>query len=232
MSSSEAGNLTGQLYWVPDWNNAKYKTAVSRLLTALSAHVLTLPAASQAAFWGMDISCQGNWGELSSWPLDGSSSYFGTTGPNGQIPLTLSSAQSLVTLHSGLFTGKQLLTQTGDLNILEAAMRDTSRRWGLRIDSLGAVSNYGYGNTDMKGAQINMSAVQAIVGAGTTLDPYERWKTAPVVTEWATDTSIGNEFTQGATQVAQYHVSLLSSGNWPGAPTVDPGDQADRKSVV
>lgn len=46
-------------------------------------------------------------------------------------------------------------------------------------------------------------------------DPFERWKTAPFVTEWCGATLAPSEMALGDRQVQRYHISALSSGNYP-----------------
>ena len=81
----------------------------------------------------------------------------------------------------------------------------TSIGRGIRVDCLGSDDLAGGG-----------AAIGAVAGAA------NRWQTAPFITEWC-QTNLGSSgadlFVQGEQQVRQYHVSMLSSGNFTYTPS-------------
>jgi hypothetical protein len=89
---------------------------------------------------------------------------------------------------------------------------------GIRVDCLGSDALAGGG-----------TAIAAVAGAA------NRWQTAPFITEWC-QTNLGTSgmdlFVQGEAQVRQYHVSMLSSGNFATNPTTAAETTAFRQANV
>jgi hypothetical protein len=195
---------------VPDWNSDFYLSRWTALNKALGDRYGNDP---RLGF--VDIGGYGNWGEWHNWPY--TSAY---PGPLGQSQVTLDGAKAIINAVVDHFPSKLVLAQPGDSRfdashsgdpvrdvnsyILQYAL-GKSLRVGLRDDCLG-------GDVVMQNAQKALLAAQ-ILGP---IDPLDRWKTAPFVTEWCGNIVPGAKatFTGGDQQVSQYHVSMLSSGNY------------------
>ena len=83
-----------------------------------------------------------------------------------------------------------------------------------------------WGSDDLAGGG---AAIDAVAGAN------ERWRTAPFITEWCQvnlGTSGADLFIQGEKQVRDYHISMLSSGNFQSNPTSSDEVSAFRKANV
>jgi hypothetical protein len=133
----------------------------------------------------VDIGGYGDWGEWHLWKQEG-------------IRITEANMNTLMSDVVNAFPNKTTLAMTTNATFLADAMK-LSPHVGVRMDCLG--TQFG---TD--GALIDQ--VPAAL---------ERWKTAPVVTEWCNDTlgELVDEYALGDSEVAKYHISLLSSGNYP-----------------
>ncbi|MDO5696801.1 MAG: DUF4832 domain-containing protein [Dermatophilus congolensis] len=91
-----------------------------------------------------------------------------------------------------------------------------SRRVGIRNDCLGGGSVQAFAVQVLRDSQARAEA------EGLPLEdrPLDRWRVAPFVSEWCDSinpSSSDGTFAQGARQVADFHVSMLSNGNFKGA---------------
>jgi hypothetical protein len=211
---------TGTRYWIPDWNNPTYRTRLAALLTAIGDHYRNDPALAY-----IDMSGLGNWGEGHMSPFDGTNPY---PGPGGQAWITDGNAQELIEAHASAFYNKIVTVQTQPPAAFQYAMKHGTFRFGIRADCFGDVTDWG---GDMSTVQNDMTASRAILGAGTSADPFERWKTAPFHVEWCQASPLGSGGTDqarlmsnGVRQVGDWHISMVSSGNWSGYPSVDAGN--------
>lgn len=197
-------------YVIPDWNSDAYFTRLTSLLTAIANRYRNDPH-----FAWMDVSSYGNWGEMHLYPF---------TQPGGpytnstQKPITDANAQRLVNLNTSLFSNKLLVVNAEQQAALATAVASVTPPVGIRVDCLGSDGLAG-GDT----------AISAVVGAS------NRWQTAPFITEWC-QTNLGSSgmdlFVQGETQVRQYHVSMLSSGNFASNPSTSAETTAFRQANV
>ncbi len=197
-------------YLIPDWNSAAYFSRLTELLTAIANRYHDDPH-----FAWMDVSSYGNWGEMHLYPF---------TQPGGpyssstQTPITDANAQRLVNLNTSLFSNKLLVVNAEQQAALATAVASVSPPVGIRVDCLGSDGLAG-GDT----------AIGAVAGAA------NRWQTAPFITEWC-QTNLGSSgadlFVQGEAQVRQYHVSMLSSGNFAANPTTSAETAAFRQANV
>jgi hypothetical protein len=112
-------------------------------------------------------------------------------------PITQANMDTLITDVVNAFPNKTALAMTPNATFLADAM-NISPHIGVRVDCLGA-NGLGGGLVDQVPAALS------------------RWQTEPFVTEWCNGTLGGSndEFATGNQQVAQYHISMLSSGNYP-----------------
>jgi hypothetical protein len=198
------------VYLIPDWNSDAYFTRLEALLTAIAARYHDDPH-----FAWVDVFSYGNWGEWHLYPFTQPGGPYDTS---TQQPITDSNAQKLVALNATAFANKLLVINSEQPAALSAAVASKSPPIGLRVDCLGS--------DDLAGG------AAAIMGAPGAID---RWKTAPFITEWC-QVNLGSSgmdlFVQGEAQVRQYHVSMLSSGNFQTDPTSGAEATAFRQANV
>jgi Concanavalin A-like lectin/glucanases superfamily/Domain of unknown function (DUF4832) len=191
--------VDGERNFIPDWNNANYLSRWQALMQALGARYGHDPRIGI-----IDIGGAGDWGEWHDSPYEDQ-----YPGPQGQLPITDASARRIVDATLDAFPPADHLLVIRTAN--SAAVREAlgrSRRVGLRLDCLG-------GGNGMAGDRAALARVADITS--------DRWQTAPVVSEWCGTIAPGtNRFQQfGPSQVQEFHVSMLSSGNY--AKTSDGG---------
>lgn len=117
------------------------------------------------------------------------------SGPVG-TPITPENSRRLVQSVLDAFPSKYVLMMTPDAGLLREALA-LSDRVGIRVDCVG--------NDGFKGSKID-DVPEAL----------ERWRTAPWVGEWCGDTDVPDQFQLGLEQVRRYHITSLSSANFPG----------------
>lgn len=196
-------------YVIPDWNSAAYFTRLGELLNAIAARYHDDPH-----FAWVDVSSYGNWGEMHLYPF---SSKGGPYDTSTQQPITDANAQKLVQLNATAFANKLLVINSEQQAALAAAIASTSPFIGFRVDCLGSDGLAG-GNV-----------LDNVQGAP------DHWKVAPFITEWCQynlGTSGKDLFVQGEQQVRDYHVSMLSSGNFQAKPTTQAEQDAFRTANV
>jgi Domain of unknown function (DUF4832) len=199
-----AGDATN--YLIPDWNSAAYLDRLQELLQAIAARYRDEPHLGI-----IDVSGYGNYGEMHLYPFEAAYA------SSPQRPLTAASAQRLVQMHASAFPGKIVVTTTSQSDVLAAAVASTNPPIGLRIDCLGS--------DRLGGAENALGRV-----AGST----ERWKSAPVMTEWCAfniGSSGRDPLIQGEEQVRAYHVSTIGT-NFRNAPATAEQVSAFRKANV
>lgn len=125
-------------------------------------------------------------------------------GPVG-VPITPENSKRLVKSVLDAFPSKFVMMMTPDAGYLRDALA-LSDRVGIRVDCVG--------NVGFKGSRIDQVP-----------EALERWKTAPWIGEWCGDSDVADEFALGLEQVRQYHISALSSANFPGSYAKLPGPQ-------
>lgn len=192
---------------VPDWNNPGYLTAMTTLIAKLGEKYDGDP---RVAF--VDMLGYGNFGEWHSYPMN--SEY--PRSPGGQTEISTSSMNTLIEANVQAFRRTRLLSFTANRGALAKAMA-ARPDIGIRMDCLGDATG--------GSALLNIMAIPAA---------SQRWTTAPVVTEWcgsnftqpneipagpefdALRADVGKDLYQvGLGQVRRWHISLLSSGNFP-----------------
>jgi Domain of unknown function (DUF4832) len=212
MANPLIGSAPGDsdVYLIPDWNSTAYFTRLEALLSAIAMRYHDDPH-----FAWVDVSSYGNWGEMHLYPFISAGGPYDTS---TQKPITDANAQKLVGLNATAFANKLLVVNSEQTAALNAAVASVTPPIGLRVDCLGSDDLAG-------GAAAIMSAPGAI----------DRWKTAPFITEWC-QTNLGTSgadlFVQGEAQVRQYHVSMLSSGNFSTQPTSATDSAAFRQANV
>jgi Domain of unknown function (DUF4832) len=197
-------------YLIPDWNSAAYFSRLTELLTAIANRYQNDPH-----FAWMDVSSYGNWGEMHLYPFTQPGGPYATS---TQTPITDANAQRLVNLNTSLFSNKLLVINAEQQAALATAVASVKPPVGIRVDCLGSDDLAGGG-----------AAITAVTGAA------NRWQTAPFITEWC-QTNLGSSgmdlFVQGEAQVRQYHVSMLSSGNFATNPSTAAETTAFRQANV
>jgi hypothetical protein len=184
-------------YVIPDWNSTAYLDRLEELLNAISARYGDDPS-----FGFVDVMSYGNWGEFHLYPFTQAGGPYDTS---TQRPITDDNARKIVQLNATAFAKKLLVINSEQKAALAAAVASTSPLIGVRVDCLGS--------DGLAGGDNAMSGVPA---------SYDRWRTAPFITEWCQynlGSSGADLFVQGESQVRQYHISMLSSGNFQNDPS-------------
>ena len=186
----EDGWWSGDTY-IPDWNDPDFTANARNLLLALGRE---FSRDQRLAF--IDIGLFGNWGEWHMWPFK----YPAYTGAQAA---TKESREALVDMHLEAFPYTPLVMMTEDDETLMYALRK-SNFIGWRRDSLGSwVFDE---NAFMRDLRLRPDDWQIFIN---------RWKTAPVVTEFITpfDQEDPDVYERALRQVREYHVSMVSNGN-------------------
>lgn len=233
---------SGTTYSIPDWNDDFYLDRWEALMTALGNQFQDDPRLGYIDFGGY-----GTWGEQHTYPF--SEEY---PGPGGQNNATLASIQriydAVIDNFPNTFKGlnptqmRDPDTQeiSGPLSVaaVNYALRE-SMSTSLRRDCIG-------GGWWMQQATylITDAAQTAAVSANTPpqYQPAERWKYAPMLSEWCNNISPGSDvnadpnarssFSEGLTEVSDLHLSILSSGNWGGSPNLSAYPLAQQNAFI
>jgi hypothetical protein len=208
----------GVTYVIPNWNSDAYLSAVERLVASLGSRYNK----DERVEW-FELSGYGDFSENHNAfmrdtlgiPGPAPANSVATLGYYSQYQdqyITKASLSRIVNATLRAFPDTQLLTTAQNPEIVKQAMRDSPAVSGLvhpvgiRADCLGvyeppqtwAVNSYSY-----------------YVQSGDPIIPVllNRWRTAPVATEWCNFAPSGNQalFDQGVRDTVNYHVSLLSS---------------------
>lgn len=174
---------------IPDWNSEEFLSQWEELMTFLGQRYAEDPRLG----W-IDVGGYGNWGEWHSYPFEGQ-----YPGPIGQTDITLASSMRLIDAVAMNFPNTPILLNTTSPRLADVngdIHDDYSYEWsnqlwqealaiddriGVRNDCLGA----GLEQSSAKAGLLEASRYAQETGG---LDPLERWKTAPFITEycWAT----------------------------------------------
>ncbi len=207
---------------LPDWNDASFQAAWRRLMSELGTRYDQDP---RVAF--IDVGGYGNWGEGHNYPYAGA-----YPGPQGQREASVASYSTMVRAVTDAFpTARVVLAppQLGDAT--GTTQQDPS--WQALDQALTARRDLGLRNDCLGGGDVQAPALASLrkaqelseAAARDPLDtPLGRWKAAPFVTEWCDNIApsggaadSGGGFGQGADQVPDLHVSLVSNGNFQGS---------------
>ncbi len=199
-----------QNYVIPDWNSQAYLDRLDALVKAIAARYHDEPH-----FGWVDVFSYGNWGEFHLYPFNQAG---GPYDHSTQKPITDDNARLIVKRAAAAFSNKLLVLNSENPAALTEGIHTASPPVGIRVDCLGSDQLAGGGQ-----------AIDAVPGAD------QRWKTAPFITEWCQE-NIGSSgadlFVQGEQQVRDYHISMLSSGNFQSDPTSPTDAAAFRKANV
>jgi hypothetical protein len=198
----EKGWTSGSTY-VPDWNDPDFLNGFDRLMAALASRYRHHP---DLGF--IDIGGYGNFGEFHTGGFSSPTS--------GAQPATMTSILRIVDAHLKAFNpddiyGPRLIMMTDHPDALRYAL-GKSPRIGWRRDSLGYVSF-----TDSGAFEQSMEEpLRANLFAN-------RWKTAPVVTEFIAPAkqTIPGTYTLAQQHVRDFHVSLVGNGNTKDWDSID-----------
>jgi Domain of unknown function (DUF4832) len=199
-----------QKYVIPDWNSQAYLDRLDALVKAIAARYHDEPH-----FGWVDVFSYGNWGEFHLYPFNQPG---GPYDNSTQKPITDDNARLIVQRAAAAFSNKLLVLNSENPAALAEGVGTKSPPIGIRVDCLGS--------DDLAGGGAAIDAVPAA---------KNRWRTAPFVTEWC-GANIGSSgadlFIQGEQQVRDYHISMLSSGNFQSDPTSPDEAAAFRKANV
>jgi hypothetical protein len=180
---------SNQQTYAPDWNNPAFLERAQALMTALSNRF-----ADDSRVGWLDIGLYGDWGEwhVARWP-------YGVDELDAQ-PITPANARRLVDMQVQAFPNKHLLMLTANVDAL---------RYALSLSPLIGWRNNCLGTRGMGGMAENPEVLTLL---------EDRWKTAPVITEYCRSARSGDgTFELARSQVQKYHVSLVSNNgvnNW------------------
>jgi Domain of unknown function (DUF4832) len=198
-----------QKYVIPDWNSQAYLDRLEALVEAIAARYHDDPT-----FAFVDVFSYGNWGEFHLYPFNQPG---GPYDSSSQQPISDANAKLIVQRAAAAFDNKLLVLNSENKAALAEAVGTASPPIGIRVDCLGSDGLAGG------------STLDTVPGAS------ERWRTAPFITEWCQHnlgSSGANLFVQGEQQVRDYHVSMLSSGNFQSDPSSQAEVDAFRKANV
>ncbi len=208
----------GITYVVPNWNSNAYLTAVERLVASLGSRYNK----DERVEW-FELSGYGDFSENHNAfmrdtlgiPGPAPANSVATLGYYSQYQdqyITKASITRIVDATLRAFPDTQVLTTAQNAEIVKQAMRDSTyaaslaHPVGVRADCLGvyqppqtwAVNPYSYY------VQNNDPIISVLLN---------RWRTAPVATEWCNFAPNGNQalFDQAVRDTVNYHVSMLSS---------------------
>ena len=189
-------------YIIPDWNSQAYLDRLDALVKAIAARYHDEPH-----FGWVDVFSYGNWGEFHLYPFNQPGGPY----DHSQTAITDDNARLIVQRAAAAFSNKLLVLNSENPAALAEGVGTKAPPIGIRVDCLGS--------DDLAGGGAAIDAVPAA---------KNRWRTAPFITEWCQE-NIGSSgadlFIQGEQQVRDYHISMLSSGNFQSDPT-SPGDAA------
>lgn len=176
--------------YVPDWNDEDFLAGVERLMNALGERYDNDPRVSY-----LDIGIFGSYGEWHTSGLNYSSS-------NPARTMTRPNREKIIEYHLAAFPNTHLLMMTDDERSLAYALQ-LSPRIGWRRDSLG-VDHFNTAARDLERLGPEELALFE-----------ERWKTAPVVTEFMQPKyhESPGTYELAREQVERYHVSMIGNGN-------------------
>ncbi|MDO5628719.1 MAG: hypothetical protein Q4G43_10395 [Mobilicoccus sp.] len=201
---------------VPDWNSEEYLTRWEALMAALGERYEGDPRLGH-----VDTGGYGNWGEGHNWPY--MTQYRGA----GREPATVATvtriSRAVVTAFPSTFIAHNPV-EVDDLD----GRRDPAATWAALKTTLASSRTVGLRNDCLGGGSVQRSALDLLADAqaraeadGTPLldRPLDRWRVAPVITEWCDNIAPGStdgSFAQGAEQVRALHVSQVSNANFVG----------------
>lgn len=211
--------VDGETVRIPDWNDPGYLARWDGLMKALGNRYRSNPALGS-----VDTGGYGNWGEGHNWPYEGS-----YPRPTGQRSATVASLTSLVGSVARHFPQTYVMHSPFQVRIDEERRYDRSGSWQSLRAALLTTSRLGIRNDCLGGGSVQEFALNLLLdgqqqavaeGLPLTDRPLDRWRIAPVATEWCDSInpqSSDGTFAQGAKQVSSLHVSTLSNGNFKGS---------------
>ncbi|OBB22313.1 hypothetical protein A5792_06660 [Mycolicibacterium peregrinum] len=209
---------SGITHVIPDWNNATYLAAVENLVAALGNRYNK----DERVAW-FELSGYGDFSENHNAfmrdtlgiPGPAPANSIATLGYYSQYQdqyITKASIARIVNATLRAFPDTRVVTTAQNPEIVKQAMRDSPalpgvvRPVGVRADCLGvyeppqtwAVNPYS------QYVQSNDPIIPVLL---------DRWRTAPIITEWCTFAPDGNQalFDKGVKDTVNFHVSMLSS---------------------
>lgn len=195
---------------VPDWNSGEFQQRWADLMKHLGSKYNGDPRLAY-----VDVGGYGNWGEWHSYPFE--QQY---TGSGQRKDITTINAQRMVGAVTSNFSKSHVtMPTTGNRTADDNGVPKKTRTfdWSNKVWRYGLwkAPNLGIRN-DCLGAGVEQAhAVEGYQHAvsftgGATGSMANRWKTAPVVTEYCAPSS----FPSSTGQIQGAHVSMLSSGNY------------------
>ena len=192
----------GETY-IPDWNDPEFMAGATALITALGAQFNNDPRVSF-----LDIGMFGNWGEWHMWP-------FKYPAPTGAVTMSVENRRALIDAYLAAFPNKLLVMMTEDEDSLIYALKQ-SPQVGWRRDSLGSWIFDGNAAAEkLRNRPEDFALFQ------------ERWKTAPVITEFINPSEQRDpeSFVMALQQVQRFHISMVGNGNMLEWETLSPQSQ-------
>ncbi|HEX2213679.1 MAG TPA: DUF4832 domain-containing protein, partial [Mycobacterium sp.] len=218
--SGATGNYVsnGVTHVIPNWNSDAYLRAVENLVAALGQRYNK----DERLAW-FELSGYGDFSEnhnafmrdtlgMPGPSPSNSTSQLGYYSQYGDQYITKASITRIVNATLRAFPDTQILTTTQNPEISKQLLRDSPaltgirKPVGVRADCLGVYE-------PPQTWAVNQYSHYVQTGDPIVAVLLERWRTAPVVTEWCTWAPNGVQayFEKGLTDTVNYHVSMLSS---------------------
>ncbi len=216
LPSTRSVDARGSSLRVPDWNDPAFLGRWEALMSALGDRYRDDPRLGM-----VDVGGYGNWGEGHNWPYEAS-----YPGPRGQTEASVESMNRIAMAVVHAFPDKFVSINPPFMRVDGEFSADKS--WQLLKQVLQSSDKVGLRNDCLGGGSVQESALdlmnqaqkQAVAeGVEVKNRPLDRWRIAPVVTEWCNNITPGESdgsFVQGSKQVTRLHVSRLSNGNFAG----------------
>ena len=173
---------------IPDWNSEEFLSQWEELMDHLGQKYDGDPRLG----W-VDVGGYGNWGEWHSYPFE--SQY--ETSPGGQTDITLESSLRMIRAVEEAFPTTPIVLNTTGSRVADAqgvpiSDGESSFEWSNQLwqGALGMDDRIGVRNDCLGAGLEQMHAKEGLEEASRYAqeigghDPLERWRTAPVVSEW------------------------------------------------
>jgi hypothetical protein len=209
---------------IPDWNSDYYLTRWEGLWAEIGQRYANNPSLGF-----VDVGGMGCWGEWHNWPYH--DQYPRPAGVGGQTEVAFASAQRIIkAVVDALPNAFIFLNTISGLDDPSDAVTGRSAEYGAKIMTwaFSYSPRVGIRNDAWGGGIVQQSAIDGLSAAHQyaithnypeTQQALNRWKVAPLITEWANDFTAGSadgNFIKGDAQVSYYHMSLLGSSNFQG----------------
>jgi hypothetical protein len=194
----------GQSYqtYAPDWNDPNFLSRTQALVNAIAARY-----GNDSRLGWVEIGTYGDWSEWHVWQWPYTNTPYGPS-PTGAADMTSANKEQVIAWYANAFPNKQVLMPMDEKGETAWAV-STYPSLGLRRDCLGDA------NFINQNKQTYFSQIQ------------NQWQKAPFVTESCYMSSGSGAFQRAASQVVQYHVSMVSGHNMQSYSSLTSTEQSE-----